>query len=101
MYDSDEEHGIELPGPWRGGNRDYVYDQEENYSHNDNNNGNKGKDGDYGDRYGDGAEQGQNKISNGSSNGGGVSFVGEKNYDSPNKVMIFLFLICFFLFFFN
>jgi len=87
MYDSDEEHGIELPGPWRGNNRDFVYDQEENFNHNDNNNGNKGKDGYHGGSTGDGTEQGQNKSPHGSSsNGGGVSFVGEKNYDSQNKV---------------
>ena len=74
MYDSDEEHGIELPGPWRGGNRDYVYDQEDNFNYNSNssNNGTNGN------------SEGSN--GSGSGSGGGVSFVGDKNYESPNKV---------------
>lgn len=75
MYDSDEEHGIELPGPWRGSNRDYVYDQEDNFNHNNgSSHGNKcNSDGTNG---------------SGGGGGGGVSFVGDKNYDSPNKVIL-------------
>ena len=80
MYDSDEEHGIELPGPWRGSNRDYVYDQEDNFNYNINssNNGTNGH------------SEGSN--GSGSGSGGGVSFVGDKNFESPNKVSFILHL---------
>ena len=30
MYDSDEEHGIELPGPWAS-SRDYIYNGDDAY----------------------------------------------------------------------